>query len=643
MKNKNQSSAKLYWIGGLAVVAVGLFGYFGGWFKAEAKVAIKGARVERGSLTISVLQRGNLAAKDAVSIKSEIEGQSTILALIKEGTFVKPGDLLVELDSSDLLEKKVAQDISLQNAEASFAKAKASFDIQESQNKSDIESADRKLTFAKIDRNKYLEGDFEQLKKAANEKIILAEAERAKSKDTITWSKKLSERGFLTKSELDRDELDFQRSEITLEQAIRARELLTKYDDVRRRAELDANLREAERGLERAELQAASRLIDYQSALATSKSKLDLEKEKLQKYIDQLSKAKIRAKDSGMVVYARTEGGRMGGGDPIQEGTQVRERQEILTIPRTNGLIVEASIHESVLKRVAVGNRCKIRADSIPEREFEGIVQFVALLADKNSWWANPNQRLYRTEIQVVEPDVEMRPGMSVSIDILSDSVADCLSIPLQAIVLDKGKTTAFVVKGTGHEQRDVKVGRSNDAKVEVLAGLVEGEEVLLAPPPGFTPTSADETQKAASDAAGLRAGAAGASGGQNVPAGMGGPTGMGAPPSARGEAATGADSATPSAAGDGTQRSTRPGGDGQSRRRRPPSDGSAPVGSATAPNGSATAPNGSASAPNGDAQAPGSATGGSRPDKDKLQSGGGTPEKEAEGGGAATPGGKRD
>jgi HlyD family secretion protein len=181
----------------------------------------------------------------------------------------------------------------------------------------------------------------------------------------------------------------------------------------------------------------------------------------------------------------------MGGGDPIQEGTTVRERQEILTIPRTNGLIVEASVHESVLKRVIVGNPCKIRVDALPEREFDGTVQFVALLPDKNSWWANPNQRLYRTEIQVTNPIAEMRPGMSCSLEIVSERIGDCLSVPLQAVVLDKGKPTAFVTTLTGWEQRNVEIGRSNDTKVEVVSGLKESEEVLLAPPPGFTPQGA--------------------------------------------------------------------------------------------------------------------------------------------------------
>ncbi len=491
MKSHKKRGFQIWWA---LVPVVLVFGWgvaYGGWFAGQAKIKIQGARVERGPMTISVLQRGNLAAKDAASVKSEIEGQTTILFLIAEGTFVKPGDLLVELDASDLKDKKVVQDIAVQNADASYTKAKASYDIQKSQNNSDTEAAERKLTFARLDETKYLEGDYDQLKKAAEEKIKLSQSELAKAENTYDYSKKLAERKFLTKTELDRDELDFQRAQITLEQARRALDLLAKFDDPRQREELKANRLEAERGLDRAKLQADSRLVDYNSALVTSKAKLDLEREKDQKYIDQLAKAKIRAKEPGMVVYARSDGGRMGGGDPIQEGTTVRERQEILTIPRTNGLIVEASVHESVLKRVVVGNPCKIRIDALPEREFDGTVQFVALLPDKNSWWANPNQRLYRTEIQVTNPIAEMRPGMSCSLEIVSDRIADCLSVPLQAVVLDKGKPTAFVTTLTGWEQRNVEIGHSNDTKVEIVSGLKEGEEVLLAPPPGFTPQGA--------------------------------------------------------------------------------------------------------------------------------------------------------
>ncbi len=487
-KNARKRSTAWIWIA-LVVVGGSAFGAWkAGWIGATEQKPLLGAMVELKTLVISVVQRGNLASKDALSVKSGIEGQATILSLVEEGKIVQVGDLLCELDVADLRDRRVAQQISVQNAEASFVKAKAQFEIQESQNKSDIEAAERKLLFAEKDKEKYLEGDLAQQRAQAQEKIKLAEAEKAKSQNTYNWSVSLKDKGFLTQTELDRDELDFQRAEVQLVQARRAFDLLEKYDDPRTQIELKANVQEADRGLDRAKLQAEARLADYESALLTSKSKLDLEKEKLQKLVDQIDKGRIVATQPGMVVYSRVEGGRMGNSDPIQVGTQVRERQEILSIPRTTGIIVEASVHESVLQQVTPGKPCKIVVDALKNQEFEGRVTYVAPLADKGSWWANPNQRLYRTEIQVLKPDLEMRPGMSCNIEILSDVVRDALVVPLQAIFLDGDQTIAFVVNGDQSQKQIVKTGRSSQTLVEVVEGLKDGQTVLLSPPAGFTP-----------------------------------------------------------------------------------------------------------------------------------------------------------
>jgi HlyD family secretion protein len=489
-----KSSNAWAWVA-LVVVGGSAFGAWrAGWLGGEDEAQIAGAVAERKSLVISVVQRGNLASKDALSVKSEIEGQTTILDLVPEGTTVQPGDFLCELDVSELRDRRVAQEIAVQNAEAAYVKARAQFEIQESQNKSDIEAAERKLLFAQKDQEKYLDGDLAQLLAQAREKIKLSEAEKAKAQNTYDWSKNLEAKGFLTKTELERDELEFQRVEVSLVQAQRALELLEKYDDPRKKIELSANVHEAERGLERAKLQAEARLADYESSLATSKSKLDLEKEKLEQIVEQVSKGRIVAKQSGMVVYARIEGGGRGGNsEPIQVGTTVRERQEILSIPRTSGLIVEASVHESVLKQVTVGKPVRITVDALRDQQFDGRVTFVALLADKGSWWSNPNQRLYRTEIQVLNPHPDMRPGMSCGIEVLSEIVPDALVVPLQSIFLDEGKTIAFVSRGTGHERREVKTGRSSQTLVEITAGLTAGEIVLLAPPAGFSPKAPPE------------------------------------------------------------------------------------------------------------------------------------------------------
>ena len=491
--NTGMVSSKVLWGGGAILAAAAGWSLLpGSWFAKQGQAAVRGASVRRGPLRISVLQRGELAAKNSFSVKCEIQGQTTILKLVPEGTIVQAGDELVRLDSADLVERELQQRIATDNAEASYMKAKAQYEIQESQNKSDIESAQRKLRFAEIDLEKYVKADLEQLKKQAEDKILLAEQTKTQAENTLEWSKTLFEKGFLTKSDLDRDDLEYQSRVVQLEQAQMALQLLKDYDDPRNREELQANRLEAERGLERAKLTADARIADFKAALLTSEARLQLEKEKLAKYRDQLQKATIVSPIEGMVVYTRTEGGRMGGGEAVQEGTQVREGQEILSIPRTGGMIAQASIHESALKQVSVGMPCTITVDAIPGQEFRGRVQFVALLPDKGNWWANPNQRLYRTEVTIEQGHADMRPGMSCGIEILSEEIPDALYVPLQSIALSGGETVAFVTRAGGHDVRKVRVGKQSDRWVQILEGLVEGDEVLLAPPAGFVTESAD-------------------------------------------------------------------------------------------------------------------------------------------------------
>ncbi len=473
----------------------------GGWwiaqsndlFSGEPAEELLGAEVQRGPLRISVVQRGNLEAKNSVKITSEIEGQTTILSLVPEGTQVKEGDQLVLLDDSDQRDRRDSQQITVHNNEASFTKAKQQYEIQDSQNDSDIAAAKQRVEFAQTDLIKYTEGDWPRQLQEAEEAIVLAQEEEVSAKDRLEWSRSLSERGFLTRTELERDELSFQRSGILLEQAKRKKDLLIRYDHPKQEAVLHADVEEAKRELERVELQARARLVDFEAAMRTSEARFKLEQEKLRKLDEQIAKARILSPAEGIVVYSREGGGRYGSDDPMRAGKSVREREEILTIPREGGMIAEASVHETVLEQVKTGLRCILRIDALPGREFRGEVAFVALLPDKQSWWANPNQRLYKTEIALLDGTDEMRPGMSCSIEILIDELQDVIYAPVQSIFLDGGETLCFVAKGGDSERRAVEVGASNDKWVEVRSGLSEGEVVLLSAPRDFTPTDARE------------------------------------------------------------------------------------------------------------------------------------------------------
>lgn len=62
--------------------------------------------VQRGPLTIAVTSGGSIQSRDKVVISSELEGNNTVIWVITEGVNVQPGDLLLEFDASDLVEKE---------------------------------------------------------------------------------------------------------------------------------------------------------------------------------------------------------------------------------------------------------------------------------------------------------------------------------------------------------------------------------------------------------------------------------------------------------------------------------------------------------------------------------------------------------
>jgi HlyD family secretion protein len=473
-------------IGGLGIAGIGPAATLMGGMTGEAEEsAVPGPKVKRGPMVIAVTQRGNLSAKNSIQIRNELEGRTTILSMIQEGTMVEEGELLVELDVSNMEERRVQQGISVQNSQAAHTKAVQQLEIQDSQNQSDIARGERLVDFAQIDEDKYLNGDWLQTLKSADESITLAKEELAQADKRLTDSIKLNEEGFLTDNELETDRLALTRRKISLEQSNRAKELLEKYDFPKQKKALAADIEETKRELDRIKLQAKARLVDFEATVNTSKARLDLEVEELAKIKDQISKAKIFAPEPGIVVYARQKS-RWGSGDPIAEGTELHERQEIITIPREGGMIVEASLHETVIKKVEAGQKCTVTIDAMPGRAFEGEVRFVALLPDSNSFWANPNQRLFKTEIGILNPIPEMRPGMSCKVEILVDSVEDAMQVPVQTVFRNGGKTVCFVEDSSGVKEVPVKVGRDNDKWVEVLEGLSVGQTVLMAPPTGF-------------------------------------------------------------------------------------------------------------------------------------------------------------
>jgi len=163
--------------------------------------------VKRGPLRISVTESGTIKAREQVILKSEVEGRTSILSLVPEGTRVKEGDLLVELDASQLLDTRIDQEIMVQNTDAAFIGARENLEVVRNQAQSDVDVAELTLEFAKLDLAKYLEGEYPNLLTEAKAQITLSEEELKRAEEKVKWSRTLFDEKYISQTELQADEL----------------------------------------------------------------------------------------------------------------------------------------------------------------------------------------------------------------------------------------------------------------------------------------------------------------------------------------------------------------------------------------------------------------------------------------------------
>lgn len=119
--------------------------------------------VRRGDLDITVLEGGALEALQSQEIRSMVKGREgvKILSIVEEGYRVSEADVaggkvLVELDTSALIDEKLNQEIAVETAEASYIEQKAEYEIQLNQNTTELNEARQTMRFARLDFEKFL-------------------------------------------------------------------------------------------------------------------------------------------------------------------------------------------------------------------------------------------------------------------------------------------------------------------------------------------------------------------------------------------------------------------------------------------------------------------------------------------------------
>ncbi len=443
---------------------------------------------QRGPLTISVPAAGMLKAKDPEIIRNSLEGRATVISIIPEGTRVKQGDLLVELDVSTLVDARVDQVILVQNAEAAFINARETLGITESQAASDVDLAKLKLEFAKQDLAKYTGegGDYENLLAAAEGKIKLNAEEKTKAADYLEWSQKLFNEKYLSKTQLQADQLALQRADLNLQVASNDANLLKQYTYRRQIAQLTSDVDQARMALERTEAKARANIAQAKAELAAKDQEYARQKDKLDKIDDQITKGKILAPTEGMVVYATSGAAGHGHDDrpPLADGVQVWERQELIHLPRSTSTVAEVAVHESSLQKVHAGLPALVTVEALAGKKLMGTVTQIAPLPDPQSMWMNPDMKVYKTEITLDTNDPTLRSGMNCKAEIIVEQHADTVYVPVETVLRVGGQPTVYVLNEDGEtEERKVEIGLDDKSLVRIVRGLREGELVLSTPP----------------------------------------------------------------------------------------------------------------------------------------------------------------
>lgn len=436
--------------------------------------------VGKRNLDVVVTQRGELQAVNNIDIISEVEGSVTIQSIVREGATVKRGDVLVVLDSANTRQRIEDAILDVQRAEADLVNSREMLEIQRSQNATNLEAAQVALENAKIDLEKYMEGDFPRQLATARASVQMARINLTNREQDFEQVQDLAARGFLTPTDVKAREVDLIRARNDLNDAETVLRNLTTFDQQKTLTSLRSNLAQAEARLTRVIRENTANLTQRETDLAAREQTLSVRRRQLERLQRQLAASTITAPEDGLVVYA-TSGDR-NAQQPIQEGAQVRERQMILRLPDTSRMRAVVRIQEAQVTRLRVGQSALVTITGIPE-PIPATVTRISVMADNSQRWWNPDLREYPVDVDLSYTPPDLKPGVGADVQISIARLEDVVAIPTSTIYTSGTKTYVFL-KPTRAEQtpqpREIQIGMANETHVHVKEGLSVGEEIVV-------------------------------------------------------------------------------------------------------------------------------------------------------------------
>ncbi len=214
---------------------------------------------------------------------------------------------------------------------------------------------------------------------------------------------------------------------------------------------------------------ASQALVDAaKSSLAAAKQQLAMAQADQQHYAALSNYSKIVAPYDGVVTWRFSDTGSL-----VQAGTSNTSGLPVVTVAQIDLLRLRIPVPESLAAKVRIGDSADVHVQATGEHFTGKVTRFTDTL--------DPSTRTMQVEIDVPNPNYHLQPGMYADVQLSANSRPNILTVPVEAIRRGDNKTSVLVLDANNRVQsREVQVGVESSDNVEILAGLTEGERVIV-------------------------------------------------------------------------------------------------------------------------------------------------------------------
>jgi multidrug efflux pump subunit AcrA (membrane-fusion protein) len=221
-----------------------------------------------------------------------------------------------------------------------------------------------------------------------------------------------------------------------------------------------------------------------QKQLALQKMRYDVDKNarRLEKLQADRGALTIQAPLEGIVYHGKFSRGQWSASGSLEaklvDGGMVMPEEVFMTVVNPRPEVVHLTIAEKDVHWLKPGMAGKAKVPFRPDRKLTARVTRVAPLP------VTPGKFEVQVALDLAAEDAGLMPGMACTVQWVPYARSAAIAIPTSCIHEEDDRSVVYVVGGAGkHHKREVKLGAVSGDQTEILAGLHEGEEVLLERP----------------------------------------------------------------------------------------------------------------------------------------------------------------